>query len=370
MILGVNGIRLIGRRSGVGRCIEAVLRCMDEVAHPFREIRVYTPEPLGEDVALPACATNVVLPSSLPPGWWEQFVLPRAHGSRHPLLCPSYVVPLPARCPLVLIHHGSYEGYPSAFGWWTRNRARAIFTLSARRATMLSTVSEHSKRDIVRFYRVRPERVHVIPEGVDTTRFRPIAQPERLSQWRVERFGENVPFVLYVGKPARRRNLPALLRAFAQLKRDRNIPHKLLLVGTDLPGSSFQPIIKELGLQNDVFTIGFLDHDAMPTVYNAAEMLVYPSSYEGFGMPVLEAMACGTPAIALNNSAFPEFADGVALLLEDAQVTTLAAGMEAVLTDRDWRARVSVAGPERAAAYDWRQITRRYVGLMSRCAAA
>ena len=93
-------------------------------------------------------------------------------------------------------------------------------------------------------------------------------------------------------------------------------------------------------------------------------MLVYPSSYEGFGMPVLEAMACGTPAIALDNTAFPEFAGGVAWLLPDARVETLKTAMGALLVDAAERGRMAVAGPQRAAAFDWSLVTRRYLDLM------
>ena len=134
MILGVNGIRLVGKRSGVGRCIEAVLGCMAEVDHPFDEFRVYTPAPIAEEVVLPSCAKNVVLASPLPLAMWEQLTLLRAHGDKDLLFCPSYVIPFFARCPTFLIHHGSYEGYPQAFSWWIRNKARAAYSLSAKRA--------------------------------------------------------------------------------------------------------------------------------------------------------------------------------------------------------------------------------------------
>src|SRR6202045_2654555 len=103
MILGVNGIRLVGKRSGVGRCIEAVLRCMGGMDHPFSEFRVYTPAPMHEEVRLPPCAKNIVLPSSLPLSMWEQFTLLRAHGDKDLLFCPSYVLPFRARCPTFLI---------------------------------------------------------------------------------------------------------------------------------------------------------------------------------------------------------------------------------------------------------------------------
>jgi glycosyltransferase involved in cell wall biosynthesis len=365
MILGVNGIRLGKNRSGVARCIEALLACMGELQHPFSEIRVYTPEPVPGDVVLPARAVNVVLRSPLPPGLWEQFTLPKAHGSKDLLFCPSYVIPLLARCPTFLIHHGSYEGYPQAFSWWTLNKARAIYTLSAKRATCVTTVSEYSKKDMVRFYNLPPEKIHVVPDGVDTRRFCPLSDRRALVNWRIRLFGADVPYIAYVGKPTERRNLSPLIRAFEQLKKEKRIPHKLLIVGADLPGTSpFRQVIAQLGLEAEVVVLGYADQDQLVLVYNAADLFVYPSSYEGFGMPVLEAMACGTPVIALNSTAFPEFAGGVAHLLPDAQVPTLVEGIHAVLGDAAWRERMSREGPKRAAAYDWRLVTQRYLDLM------
>jgi glycosyltransferase involved in cell wall biosynthesis len=229
---------------------------------------------------------------------------------------------------------------------------------------VVTTVSEHSRRDIARFYGVTLDKIHVIPEGVDTRLFRPLDDSRQLSHWRRATFGEDAPFLLYVGKPSKRRNLPSLIRAFAALKQE-GIPHKLLLIGTDLPGTPFQQSIEDMGLGGEIFTVGFATHEEMVLAYNAAELLVYPSSYEGFGMPVLEAMACGTPAIALNNTAFPEFSGGVAMLLEDARPATLQAGIANILGDPVLRERMAREGPRRAVAYDWRPVTRRYLDLMT-----
>ncbi len=365
MILGINGIRLVAQRSGVARCIEALLRNLDELDHPFTEIRVYTPIALDERTYLPAGAINIVLPSSLPLALWEQITLPRAHGRRGLLLCPSYVIPLLARCPTFLIHHGSYEGYPQAFDWWTLNKARAIYTLSARQATAVSTVSEYSRRDMVHFYWMSADRISVVPEGVDTRLFRPLQDQAELSRWRCALFGVDVPYITYVGKPTERRNLSALIRAFAELKTKHRLPHKFLIDGADLPGTSpFRRVIAELGLDKEVVIRGHATHEEMVSVYNAAALFIYPSSYEGFGMPVLEAMACGTPVIALNNTAFPEFAGGVAHLLPDARIETLVDGMRHVLSDEALRERMARDGPQRAADFDWRLVTRRYLDLM------
>jgi glycosyltransferase involved in cell wall biosynthesis len=365
VILGVNGIRLVAARSGVARAIEAVLGCMGRLEHPFRAIRVYSPAPIPAEVRLPSIATNVVVPSRMGPALWEQLVLPRTHGRAGLLLCPSYIVPAFALSPTFLIHHGSYEGYPQAFGRWALARARIAYGVSAWRATGVSTVSEYSRRDMHRFYGIPLERVHVVPEGVDTSIFRPIHDAARLAEARRRYVGGDTPYLLYVGKPTERRNLTPLLHAFASLRRENGRPHKLLIVGAGLPGASpFREVIRELSLDDDVVVRDYATHDEMPLVYNAADLLVYPSSYEGFGMPVLEAMACGTPTIALNNTAFPEFAGGVAHLLPDAKVETLRDGMLAVLGDAAWRERMAADGPKRAESYDWHHVTRRYLDLM------
>jgi glycosyltransferase involved in cell wall biosynthesis len=367
VILGVNGIRLVANRSGVARAIEAILACLGELPHPFREIRVYTPTPLDDSITLPRCARNVVLPSRLPPGLWEQVLLPRAHGTRDLLLCPSYVIPVLARCPTLLIHHGSYEGYAQAhavFSHWTRIKTRISYPLSARRATAVSTVSAFSRQDMARHYGIAPARIHVIPEGVDTQLFKPATDAAAGAAWRRRVLGQDAPIILYVGKPTKRRNVPNLIRAFSRLKEQHRLPHKLVLIGTSLPGAPLDRLISESAFRADVVTIGHASHAELVQAYNAAAVMVYPSSYEGFGMPVLEAMACGTPVLALDNTAFPEFAGGVAGLLPDAEVSTLEAGIADLLRDEKRRRQMAVDGPRRAAGYDWRIITRRYLDLM------
>lgn len=370
MILGVNGIRLTRNRSGVARAIEALLNTFASLDQPFDDIRVYTPEPLDENVRLPTIARNVVVRSTLPGSLWEQISLPLAHGSRDVLFCPSYVAPVLARCPTLVTHHGSYEGYAQrkeVFHWWPRTKARIAYELSARCADVVTTVSEYSRRDMARFYGIAAERVHVVPEGVDTALFHPIEDCAALSAWRTRTLGADTPFILYVGKPTKRRNLPNLLQAFARLKRE-GIEHKLVLIGTALPGTSFSELIAELGLAHDVVAVPHAPHSEIALAYNACSLMIYPSSYEGFGMPVLEAMACATPVIALDNTAFPEFASGVALLLPDASIETLAGGIRQVLGDAGLRRRMRAAGPPRAAMYDWRIVAERYLALLTELA--
>src|SRR5581483_11769385 len=129
------------------------------------------------------------------------------------------------------------------------------------------------------------------------------------------------------------------------------------------------PLIGALGLSDHVVTVDYASHEELVLAYNASTLLVYPSAYEGFGLPVLEAMACGTPVLALDNTAVPEFAGGVARLLPDAAVDRLAAAIAELVADGPARARMAEAGPRRAAHYDWHRITRRYLDLLEGLAA-
>ena len=136
--------------------------------------------------------------------------------------------------------------------------------------------------EMVRFYGMKPEQIHVVPEGVDTRIFRPAQDLQSLTKWRVKVFGSDIPYIVYVGKPVERRNLSALIKAFGLMKKTKTIPHKLLIVGSDLAGASpFRQVITTESLTNEVVILGYVNYQEMPLVYNSADLLIYPSSYEG-----------------------------------------------------------------------------------------
>ena len=365
MFLGVNGIRLVTIRSGVARYIENILGCWGQFEHPFDEIRVYTPKPLSDDGISAPLTRNVVVRGPGPYALWEQFHLPRAHGRDGILFCPSYVAPLAARCPIVVVHHGSYERYPQAFGRWQRARGYYSNRLSARRADLLITVSESSKRDMVEFYGLSAERIHVIPEGVDLELFRPAEDLLELRDFRRRILGQDVPYILYVGKPIRRHNIAPMLQAYDRLVRQGATEHRFLFIGASLPGLNVASLVADLGLEDRVTIVGHADPEIVALAMQASSLLIYPSSYEGFGMPVLEAMACGVPAIALDNTAFPEFAAGVAYLARDAEIDTLFQAMDEVLHDEGMRRQMRQDGPVRARDYDWRALAHQTMDLVA-----
>lgn len=368
MRLGVNGLRLTGRRLGVGRYVEYLLRYWPTLQHPFEEICVYTPEPLTEPLPLEDPVRLRLLGPRMPAGVWEHLVLPLRKPRDDLFFCPSYVVPLLTRSrPLVVTHLGSYEAIPGAFPWWERTRAHALFRHSCRRADVVITVSESSRRNIIRFYGIAEERIRVIPLGVDDL-FQPLADERRLELRRHGYFPDGRPYILFVGKLSARRHIPELVEGFARLVRRAHLPHGLVLIGPDSSERNTQRLAARLGVEERVVHRPFASHAELVEAYNAAELFIYPSEYEGFGIPVLEAMACGTPAITLDNSAFPEFAGGVAHFARDGSAEGLAEAMEMVLFSAEIRERARREGPRRADAYRWRDIARRTMDLLTEVA--
>ena len=226
------------------------------------------------------------------------------------------------------------------------------------RAAALISVSETTKRDLVAHLGIPEERIFVVYEGVDHDLFRPVeARP-------IE-----APYVLFVGSEQPRKNLPTLFRAFAALRADprfRNL--KLVKVGN--PGNgrpSFRErtlaAVAELGLEDEVIFTGRVPHDDLPAYYSGAGCLVLPSFYEGFGLPPLEAMACGCPVIVSTRGALPEIAGGAALTVEPQDVEALATAMKGVFTDPALRAELRARGLERASHFSWEKAARETVAV-------
>ena len=365
MRLGVDGLRLMGNRLGVGRYIEYLLRCWSDSTHPFDEIAVYTPAILDLGLSAGGRVRIEPLASALPAGVWEHVVLPLRKPRDTVFFCPSYVVPVMSReHPTVVMHHGSYEVLPSAFRWWPRTKARLVYRDSCRRADAVITVSESSRRNIMRFYGVDESKIRIVPPGVDDV-FRPIDDAARLEQRRRSYFADGRPFILFVGKMTARRHVPDLVDAFARFVHDTRAPHGLVLVGPDTVGHSLPDRFASLGITERVHWKQFATHDELVEAYNAADVFVYPSDYEGFGMPVLEAIACGTPTITLDNSAFPEFAGGIAYFARSGSADALADALGDVVRSTTIRTMTRRDGPVRAEAYRWRNIAARTMNILA-----
>jgi glycosyltransferase involved in cell wall biosynthesis len=350
------------RRAGVSHYIEQLLQHLAQVDHTNR-YSVYTTRGLNA-AALALPPRFAVRPSLLPtinprvriP--WEQCLAPLLlrrsgadlfHGTLNvvPMLCPVPSV--------VTVHDLAFIRFPHTFRSYNRTYLDLATRISVRRAARICAVSEHTKREVVGLLGVPPERV-VVTYNAARAHFQP-PDPHTLQQFRI-REGLPEQFVLYVGTLEPRKNLTTLLDAYSQVARTSDIP---LIVGGG-KGWLYQPVferLEALGLRERVQFVGYIDEEDLPLWYAAATVFVFPSIYEGFGMPPLEAMACGTPVLTSNSSSLPEVVGDAGLMAEPTDVDALAAALLRLLHDTDLRHDLRERGLQRAQAFSWRTTAER-----------
>lgn len=266
------------------------------------------------------------------------------------LLHVQYVRPPRSDVPvLTTIHDISFEHFPDLFTRRTRLRMRATIPWSARHSALVLTGSEHARGDLVRAYGLAPERVVVTPYAADR-RFRRLeaAEADRLM------VGLKLPqsYLLCVGNLQPRKNLRRLLEAFAALRAEIRPP--LVVVGQ--PAWLYDDVyetVRRLGIGADVHFTGFVSTEQLVAIYSRAQAFAYPSLYEGFGLPVLEALACGVPTLTSNRSSLPEVAGDAALQTDPEDVDAIAAGLERVICDEGLRRELAELGPRQAAQFSW-----------------
>jgi glycosyltransferase involved in cell wall biosynthesis len=321
------------------------------------ELVVYSFRPGETSALLPAkeLAHRRVFPDSarirLP------FVVPAlALRDRLSVLHSQYIAPPFSLVPdVVTIHDILFETHPELFEGAFSERSVGLIRRTARRAAVVLTVSEFSRRALVDRYHLPPEKVLVTPNGVDREAFRPLqTEPAGIR----ERYRLDGPFVLFVGRIEPRKNLPRLIRAFSRIRGKVGDGIRLVIAGQeDFRSREVFEEAKRQGERSVVFLGAVPDAD-LPALYNLAEALVYPSLAEGFGIPVLEAMACGTPVLASPRGALPEVGGDAVLWVEPEDEEALAGGIERILTDSELRGRLRAAGPARAERFDWNETAR------------
>ncbi len=245
--------------------------------------------------------------------------------------------------------------FPEAHGRMNVWHHRFVLPAILRECDHIITISEASKRDIVRFYRVPEEKVTITL--LAASRCFGSTAP-LLASLEAER-----PYILNVGTLEPRKNLPCLLRAYAAARK-KGLPHRLVVSGARGWGASpLARLVAELHLDADVLFTGFIPDEEMPGLYAGAEFFVYPSLYEGFGLPVLEAMASGTPVITSNCSSLPEVAGNGALLVDPSSEAELCAAMLTLAGNRDLLGAMRARGLAQAASFSWERTARETWGV-------
>ena len=273
-------------------------------------------------------------------------------------------------CPVVVsIHDLSFEHLPETFKWRSRQQLRLTVRRSARRAAEVIALSEYGRQDIIDNYHLDPARVTAIPLAAPA-HFGPVRNEEELQRVR-QTYGIEKDYILSVGAIQPRKNLSRLVAAYSRLRRSKpegKLP-KLVLVGKCawLYDETLRAI-KELELSDSVILTGYVPEADLPGLYSGAICFVYPSYFEGFGLPPLEAMRCGAPVIVGDRTSLPEVVGTAGLLVDPFDVDALAAAIEKVINDSDLRAQLSVKGLERAKLFDWRETARQTLAIYHRAA--
>ena len=292
---------------------------------------------------------------------WEQVVLPiEVRRLRADLIhCPGYAYPLvDGRKSVVTFHDLSYFVLPEAFERPNRLYLTAFSRLSAARASRFIAVSEATRRDMVKYLGIGQERIDVIYNGVDR-RFQPSDYPDRVRSFR-ESKGLPEEFILFLGTMEPRKNLPHLLRAYA-LARRRGLTAPLVIAGGVGWGDlRLQALIDVLDLRGSVRLAGFVGMDEQVMWYNAATLFAYPSLYEGFGLPVLEAMACGTPVVTSNQSSLPEVVGSAGVTVAPDDTQSLAEALFSLMRNEAERAALSARGIAQARTFTWERSAREH----------
>jgi glycosyltransferase involved in cell wall biosynthesis len=353
------------RQTGVSRYIEFLLRYLPHELHEGEELAVLA----GPDVRRENHSSS--FDPSLEWHWsrwptgkvpvrvlWEQIAAPFAtqnvradviHG-------PVNVVPLArAGRSIATIHDLAFLAFPEQYPRGQRTYLKAMTSASAHRCGKVIAVSESTRRDVIERLNVAPDRVIAVPNGV-SEEFYPRAHSPELDAFR-EANQLPAQFLLFIGTLQPRKNLLGLLRGYESLAASERLP--LYVVGS--PGWMYADIFHEvqrLGIADHVRFPGFATSEALPLWYSAATAFVYPSFYEGFGLPVLESMACGTPVITSNVTSLPEVVGDAGLTVDPDYPDAIAEGIRTLLGDDDLRARLAERGMTRARQFTWKRTAR------------
>jgi glycosyltransferase involved in cell wall biosynthesis len=216
------------------------------------------------------------------------------------------------------------------------------------------TVSEWSKKDILKFFPIDESKVHVTPLAADK-KYMPLDR-EKCKVELKNKYNITKPFILYIGGFSPRKNVKALLIAFSQVFSKLKIEHQLVIVGaTKDDGNYLSKMSSSLDVSSNIIFTGFVPEDDLPNLYNSCEAFVYPSLYEGFGLPPLEAMSCGTPVITSNISSIPEVVGDSGILIDPFSTVSLIEALELVLNDDKKKQELREKGLARASEYSWRK---------------
>jgi glycosyltransferase involved in cell wall biosynthesis len=352
----------IRQQAGIGRIIRGQVQALVE-ANPGYDLRLFVVGRVSDAdrrvAPLPPAGTPIDERNMV--RLWHRLNLPYPRvetftgGPLDLLHATDFVLPPSrARHKLLTVHDLAFLFYPDAAMPGLQRYLNVVVPRSVARADHILADSHNTAMDLQNEWNVAPERITVVQGAVEHTRFRPLHDAAGEARVRTRYgIGED-PFILGLSRLEPRKNFARLIQAFAQARAEVKLPHKLIIGGSK--GWLYDEIfasVQSLGVEEWVHFPGFIDDVDLPLLYNAAEFFAYPSLYEGFGLPIVEALACGTPVLAGDNSCLPEAGGPGALYVDAESVDSIAAGLLRLAQDDDLRAELRRAGLAHAARFTW-----------------
>ncbi len=375
---------MLGHRTGIGRCVSQLANGVIQRLQGSESLVLYA-TPFGRNPwtgvslePLQRLATHERVrlalhwtPYPLLRPAWNHFDCPsldRRIGPIDAFLGTNYRLPPTRARRIATFYDVALLEDPSLAPPRIARRFRATVTAAARHADRVVTISEQARQEIRRHLGVEPERIDVIRPGIEEY-FRARGDADADRALLRDRYGLGDDFLLFVGTTDPRKNLDRLLRAFARCLPEPGFPSRLVLIGQAGFGSpSVEARLNQLGLGESVLRPGFVPDSDLPSFYRRARLLAFPSLIEGFGLPVVEAMAAGCPVVTSNASCLPEVAGGAAELVDPRNVESIARGLRRVAHDSDRARQLVTSGHERARDFTWEGYVEQHLELLRRTA--
>ena len=303
---------------------------------------------------------------------WRQFALPR-HIKKLGIELfhfPSFIASLRIDIPsVVTVHDLCFKLFPEAFSALRRPYYKFIIPQSVKRCDSIIADSESTRNDILKHFGMGNGSVSAIHLGVDPVRFYHVADKDERASLR-EQYNLPEHFILYVGTLEPRKNIPRLIRAFAYGVTSKGLPHHLVIAGRKgwMYGEIFREV-RSLNLEKKVHFPGFVQPSQLGVLYSMARSLAYPSLYEGFGLPCLEAMSCGTPVVTSDRSSLPELIQDCGLIVDPDSVDSIAGALNKICSDDECYGDLSVRGIQRARHFSWLTTAKKTVEVYIRTVA-
>ena len=360
--------------AGIGRFVRSLVNALAAMDHDTEYVLLYADPPRGIVPELPKAANFV--PRRIPisdralTAMWHRLSLPvpvdLLTGRVDVFHSPNFVLaPVWRAAKVLTVHDLAFLLRPECADSKLRDYLEKTVPRSVARADFILADSENTRDDLICLLGVPPAKVEVVPGGVDPN-FAPVRDEDALERMRQGVSG-GAPFILSVGVIEPRKNLVRLIEAFEMLKARVDLPHRLVLAGKR--GWLSDPIYQRAEsspLASEILFPGYVPDIDLPALYSAADLFAFPSLYEGFGLPPLEAMACGTPVVVSNSSSLPEVVGDAALSVEAESTEELADAMVRLFEDSALRARSVAAGLEQARRFTWEAAAEKMLAVYHR----